>query len=233
MRKICALLAVVGLFVACTYHNDAPVVVDGEVAESQKMDSLIADTTTVLDVRNVHVVDSARQVLLHEVFLLRIGSRYDSKSFGESKGSRGYREGHIINLIFEDLINNKKYLLTDNRIGINSYEFLMDKGENKYFIYKVVDKDYNNDGELSWGDIESLYISNIDGTSFAKITKDKELYKDGKWISLLQRYYFHTLEDSNKDGYFNTVDKKHYYYIEFKDGKYNTIEYYPLDNLDE
>ena len=213
MRKIFVLFLLAGMFFRCVEPRVPGVVADDEPANIQTMDSLFEDTTKVLNVQIPSLVDSARQILIHEIYL----------------------ESNMVNLIFEDLINQKKYLLTNNQIRISSYNTLIDKTGNKYFLYRVIDRDYNNDGKINSNDIGSLYISNIDGTSFLKLTKDREdvRYNENEWIHSVNRYYFKTLEDSNKDGFFDTKDKIHYYYIEFNEGNYKVVEYNPLEILNK
>ncbi len=231
MKKIYILFVIVALLSACSERRDLPVI-SGEPSEEQTMDSLMQDTTVVLDVRNPYLIDSVKQRLVYEVCLLS-GEGIGKSSAYSSKRGDGYYNTHMVNLIFEDLISGKKQLLTDKRIRIYSYESLLDKTGKEYFLYRVVDRDYNNDKQLNESDTESLYISLGDGTSFTKITKDVENNMEGKWISSIQRYYFQTTEDSDKNGYFDRKDKKHHYYIEFKDGAYTTVEYYPLEMLEK
>lgn len=232
MKKTLILLAIIILLSACNDRQVAPPIIDGEAAESLTMDSILQDTTAVLDVYSPYIIDTARQILIHEVYLSR-GQGIDKSSVYSSKRGEMYYDTHIVNLIFEDPANQKKHLLTKNKVRILSYEKISNKAGEVYILYHIVDRDYNHDQKLDLADIGSLYISSVDGTSFAKITKDREKLQDEKWISSLQRYYFRTVEDSDKNGYFDLKDKKHHYYIEFNNGEYKVIEYDPLDILHE
>jgi hypothetical protein len=122
-------------------------------------------------------------------------------------------------------------LLTKNVISITSTQFLREiykKTHLQYMLYSVIDRDLNKDGRMDYLDITSLYISNLDGTVFTKLTGQYHNYVDGKLIIQELKYYYRTIEDINKDGIFNKVDKYHYYYIDFACNPYKIVEYFPL-----
>lgn len=232
MKNIVVLFLLAGLLFSCSEPRVPGVVASDEPASVQTMDSLIEDTTMVLNVHIPSLVDSARQILVHEIYLE--GNNKMKEGYYSKKGE--YRDiPNMVNLIFEDLINHRKYLLTKNQIRISSYNQLWSRAGNKYIVYRVIDRDYNKDGKMNSDDIESLYISSIDGTSFAKISKDREnvQYNNRDWIHSVDRYYFRTIEDSNKDGFFDIKDKMYHYYIEFTEGNYRVVEYNPLEILNK
>ena len=230
MKNILALFFLAGVLFSCSEPRVPGVVTGDEPAHVQTMDSLFEDTTKVLNVHLPSLVDSARQILVHEIYL-ESNNKTQERSY--SKKGEYYDVPNMVNLIFEDVINQKKHLLTDNQIRISYYHQLQDKKENRYFLYRVIDRDYNKDGKMNSDDVESLYISNIDGTSFSKLTKDKEnvQYNDKAWIHSIDRYYFTTLKDSDKNGSFDPKDEMHHYYIQFNSGGYNVVEYNPLEIL--
>lgn len=232
MKNIFVLFLLVGMFYSCSERKAPAIVKDGESVHIQTMDSLIEDTTKVLNVHLPSLVDSAKQILVHEIYL---ENNNEMKERSYSKKGEYYDSPNMLNLIFEDLINQKKYLLTNNQIRIFSYNQLQDKAGKKYFLYRVIDQDYNKDGKLNSNDVGSLYISNIDGTSFSKLTKERENieYNDPEWIRSVDRYYFRTFEDSNKDGFFDIKDKMHHYYIQFGSDGYKVIEYSSLEILNK
>lgn len=234
MKKILILLASIALLTSCFEDKKAPIVPENvEVINTQTMDSVFDDTTKTLTVQLPILLDSANQILVHEVFITNNGGQ--KTSYAYSKKGKDYYEERI-NLIFEDQIKGKSYLLTDKQIQLNSYSVIArptQQGNQGLIMYRVVDADYNNDGKIDYKDISSIYIGDITGTTFNKITKDREHFIDGKWLTSLpqSRYYFTSQEDSNKDGYFDDRDIKHYYYIQFNGLDYQIVEYNPLDMI--
>jgi len=226
MKKIYFLFLLSVLLISCSEKNK-PVVLEGQ-ANNLTMDSLFEDTTKVLNIGLPDLIDSVNQILVHKINV--ISSKEMEASFSLRK-SKNYDGPNLVNLIFEDVKNNKSYLLTNNQLRISSYNVvrLGRKIGKDYILYRVIDLDYNKDGALDNRDLESLYISDIDGTSFTKITKDIENLQNGEWIFPLNRYYFRTIQDSNKDGYFDFNDKVHYYYIQFDEQGYQVVEYNPLE----
>lgn len=234
MKKIFALFAIAALMTSCFEEKKTPILPeDVEVINTQTMDSVFVDTTKTLEVILPTLLDSANQILVHEVFITNNSGK--RSSYSSSKMKEAYMEERI-NLIFEDQINGKSYLLTDKQIQITSYNIIgrsNQRGSQGLIMYNVIDADYNNDGKIDYKDIRSIYIGNIAGTTFNKITKDREQFIEGKWLTSLpqSRYYFTTREDSNKDGFFDERDAMHYYYIQFSGLEYQVVEYNPLDMI--
>jgi hypothetical protein len=98
-------------------------------------------------------------------------------------------------------------------------------------IYSVYDRDTNADTKFDNSDLEALYISNIDGTNFVKLSK--ELHELYDFRILKSKLYFRTLEDINKDGKLNNEDKFHYYFVDFDDKGYNLTEHFPLSIFEQ
>lgn len=235
MNRLLVLLLATCLITACSDSEKRKTIeINDENFTSYqlKMDSVLADTTKVITTGLPVLIDSTRNILIHEVKVEETdkkNSRFDMYS-----KKADYDTGYKINLIFEEQTTDTKRTLTDISLRIYSYSYQSDlykrTGKN-YIFYTVVDNDTNRDGILDYKDIESFYISNIDGTSFDKITKNNENYKDGKLILPQKRYYFKTVTDSNGDGYFNNLDEEHFYYIDFNGETYYVKEYSPLDIL--
>lgn len=138
--------------------------------------------------------------------------------------------GNFVNLTFQDK-KDKQLKLTDKEINITAVSFLRDifnKTGKKYLLYSVNDKDTNNDKEINYKDIKSMYISKYDGTEFKKITKAYNEFYDYKILENENKVFFRTLEDSNKDGQFNNQDKFIYYYLDFNGKDYKVENHNPL-----
>lgn len=141
--------------------------------------------------------------------------------------------GRISNLFFDDLDSGLQRMLTRKAININKVVYLRgiaEKTKKQYLLYSVNDQDTNHDNQLDHHDIESLYISKLNGQDFQKLSDDKHQYQKGKLIPFAKRYYFTTIEDINGDGNFDNGDKYHYYYIDFSGDSYKVIEYNPISN---
>lgn len=138
--------------------------------------------------------------------------------------------GQMTNVYFDDLSTNTQRLLTTDYIFMSRITYLREIAKNTdkhYLLYFVYDKDTNRDGKLNSQDILSLYISKLDGTGFSKITSDNHELLNYRPVPFANRYYFTTIEDINKDGYFNKGDKYNYYYIDFSVDPYKIVEYKP------
>lgn len=158
-------------------------------------------------------------------------SSYENTNFAISSYTNYNFTGNLRNLQFEQLGTDKLVPLTDKNIRISSAQFLSDlyKREGKQlFFYTITDADTNKDGALDYKDIETLYMSKIDGSNFVKLTPNNQELIDWKIIDSINRIYFKTLEDVNKDGNFDRKDKVHYHYVNLLDKVLKPIEYYPI-----
>jgi hypothetical protein len=218
------------------------------ITDSLTMDSLVADTSKVL-IAELPVYFDSTDFLIHPVGLVSLnetddkrilkidsysGSDYSNSGFSVNTYKDDYFSGNITNLVFEDLKTHNQTLLTDKVLNITHVQYLRDlskKIKRHYILYTVIDKDMNNDKRLDYQDINSLYISKIDGSNFKKVTENFHEYNSGKLIIQDLKYYFRTIEDIDKDGDFTKVDKYHYYYIDFANDDYRIIEYNPLKQI--
>lgn len=217
-------------------------------SDSLTMDSIVADTTKIL-IAELPVYFDSTEYLVHPIGFISINEReskrilkmgsYSDMDYSNSEFSiESYREdyfsGNITNLVFENIRTKNQTLLTDKALNINYVQYLRDlskKIKRHYILYSVIDMDVNHDGNLDSQDINAMYISDLDGTNFTKITENFHEYNGGKMIIQDLKYYFRTIEDYNKDGVFNKVDKYHYYYIDFSNDSYKVVEYNPLQMI--
>jgi hypothetical protein len=92
----------------------------------------------------------------------------------------------------------------------------------------MVDVDTNKDGKLDTSDIKALYLSEISGEKFTKISLDFQELIDWNLIESTNRLYFRTVEDTNKNGQFDTKDVVNYNYIDLSKKEWKVIEYKPV-----
>lgn len=220
---------------------------DIDQPDSLTIDDISADTTKIL-IAALPVYFDSTNILIHPIGLINIedirkGTEISEHLSSYSKTEK-YKElyfymndenlsGKITNLYFDDFESGNHRLLTNKIINISNVRYLRPiakKTNRHYLIYSVYDKDTNRDKELNSDDICSLYISNLDGTEFRKITQENHEYLEGKMIVPATRYYFTSIEDINKDGKFGKDDKYHYSYIDFSTDPYQIKKFDPLKN---
>lgn len=206
-----------------------------------RMEDRMRDTTKVL-VSSLPIKFDSTDLLLFPVGFIDIGDRgkgyaklrsaYGSDSqIASSYFNTDQLSGNFVNIVFQE-INGDERKLTDKKINIANIEFLRSiyKGtKSAYLLYTVFDRDSNNDGELNYLDLASLYISRIDGTEFKKVTKELHQLYDHRVIQGLNRIYFRTQEDVNKDGELDKTDKFHHYRIDFRSNGFHVSEFDPLN----
>ena len=121
--------------------------------------------------------------------------------------------------------------MTEKIIKINSITFLrklFDNTKKQVLVYEVIDKDTNQDGKIDFNDINTLYISKINGNDFKKMTDTNRELIDWKFIESKNRLYFRTIEDTNKDGEFDKNDIVHYKYVDLNADNLKVTEYKPI-----
>jgi hypothetical protein len=205
------------------------------------VDDRISDTTKVL-VANLPARFDSTDVLIFTIGLVNlepqgrglIKSGYRSSSSGSEISYAYFNQdninGNFVNLVFRDKNGNERKL-TNNKIIIDDVRFLRDvfrKTNKAYLLYQIYDRDTNGDQELNYNDLKALYIGNLDGTTFTKLSKELHDLHDYNFIKEENRVYFRTLEDRDNDGNLTARDKFHYYVINFNETDYKVVEYDPL-----
>jgi hypothetical protein len=92
-----------------------------------------------------------------------------------------------------------------------------------------VDSDTNRDGKIDANDIKSLYISDFSGMRFQKLSGELHELIDWNLIESLNRLYFRTIEDINKNGAFDKKDKVHYHYVNLAADEWKVEDYSPIE----
>jgi hypothetical protein len=91
----------------------------------------------------------------------------------------------------------------------------------------MFDADTNRDGKLDSSDIKSLYLSEISGKRFTKVSMDLQELIDWNLIDSKSRLYFRTVEDTNKMGSLIN-DVVHYNYIDLSNNEWKVSNYEPI-----
>ena len=98
-------------------------------------------------------------------------------------------------------------LRTGNTVYVSAYEY--------YF-------------KLDDNDIKSLYISTVDGKNFKKLSPDFGELIDWNFVQSTSSIYFRIVEDSDKNGEFETGDKIRYFSVNLLEKELKAEEYFPV-----
>lgn len=158
-------------------------------------------------------------------------SRMEEQSFTISNNMENEITGYLQNLKFQKFNSDDFTTLTDKQILLESVTYLKDysnKTKQQILVYLLADNDSNNDGKLDTNDIKSLYLSDISGSNFTKISVDFQEIINWKIIESQNRLYLKSIEDSNKNGRFDKTDKLHYNFVNLSDKDWQSTEYNPI-----
>lgn len=201
---------------------------------------------TKRDSSNVVIADLPIQMegtdyLIHPVGDLRIfekglNSRYGSSAVNDvgftiSNVAQNEITGFLQNLKFQKIDSDSIHALSNEPILIETATYLKsvsDRIQKQIMVYTMVDSDTNNDGKLDTNDINTLYLSLINGEKFTKMSTDLEELIDWNLVESSSRLYFRTVEDTNKNGQFDHKDVVHYNYIDLTKKKWEVVRYSPI-----
>jgi hypothetical protein len=232
--KIVFLIVPVFLF-SCKKEVEQPKVIyenSSKGAEVKKID------TTKIALSDLPIQMEGTNYLLFPIGELSASAKnYDSSSKSNQLGYRisNYSEyqitGFIRNLKFQQVGKDSITSLTDTDMFIQSITYLKaiaDKTKQQILVYVLEDMDTNKDVKLDDNDIKSLYLSDISGDRFTKISLDYQELIDWKVLESTNRLYYRTIEDTNKNGEFDKKDQLHYYFIDLSGKDWKSIEYNPV-----
>lgn len=231
-------LAVLVLFSCKEQEEEKPKVIYEESAT--KVETKV--DTTQIKVADLPVNMEGTSYLLHPVGEVRVYDTKSKMSYGTSSTSRlsyavsNYNRfeitGFLQNIYIQhiDSVNSKP--LTDKSLVIQTATYLntlAQKSKKQILLYSISDMDTNKDGKLDSNDIRSLYISDISGEKFTKITPDYQELIDWNLMEVKNRLYVRTIQDSNKNGDFDKDDAVFYYFIDLMDEEWKLNEYKPFN----
>lgn len=153
-------------------------------------------------------------------------------SFSISNYNRFELTGYLENIKIQHKDSVNLRLLTDKKVQIQTVTYpqaFSEKTKKQLLIYTLVDKDTNRDGILDSNDIKSLYISEIDGNNFTKLSSDYHELIDWNIIEPQSRLYFRTIEDINKNGAFDKNDSLHYHFVNLLQKEWVIEKYAPVN----
>ena len=242
MKKaaIIALAFSATFFVSCKEETPKPKVIY-ENARAVKDQPKKADSTEI-KVADLPVHMEGTKYLIHPVGDIRVyddtnrsygSSRTNSSvSYAISNYNRFEITGYFENLKFQHVDSTALHPLTTQKIQIQTATYLStiaDKTKKQILIYTLVDADTNLDGKVDSNDIKSLYISDISGKGFKKLSGNVQELVDWNVIEAQNRVYFRTIEDINKNGAFDKNDKVHYQYTDLLSPEWAVTAYEPVE----
>lgn len=223
--------------VACKKESEKPKVIYEEKAtiEERKVDSAsikIADLPILMD-GTKYLIHPVGDVRVYEDYKSVYGSsKTNQVSYAISNYNRYEITGYFDNLKFQHIDSTTVCALTTQKVQIQTVTYLntiAEKSKKQILVYSLVDSDTNKDGKIDQNDIKSLYLSNIDGTHLTKISDDLNEVVDWNVIETLNRLYFRSIEDINKNGAFDKNDKVHYHYVNLLTNDWTAEEYSPIN----
>ena len=225
------------LLVSCKKEVEKPKVIynstnDKSVAKVDSSQISIADLPIQME---------GTHYLIHPVGDLRVYERGTKARYGSSSvidlsftiSNLGDEEvtGYLQNLKFQKIDSDSIKPLTDKPALILTATYLKgiaDKTNSQILVYTMYDLDTNRDGKLDTSDIKALYLSDISGERFTKISANFEELIDWSLIESKNRLYYRTVEDTNKNGQFDKNDVVHYNYINLLDANWEAKTYDPI-----
>jgi hypothetical protein len=235
-RLIIALTVLLSaITISCVKEKEKPKVIydEGKAAAVKKPDS------TQIKVADLPIHMEGTKYLIHPVGDIRV---YDdsNRSYGSSRtnSSASYAisnynryeiTGYFENLKFQHLDSTSMVSLTGKKIQIQTATCLNTLlSKRQLLVYTLVDADTNKDGKLDANDIKSIYISEMGGKGFKKLSSDMQELIDWNIIEAQSRLYFRTIEDINKNGAFDKNDMVHYHFVDLLAEEWKAEGYEPV-----
>lgn len=238
MKKLFILCISLASLMSCDDNDNRKIVQDPKALPELKKD------TSTIEIADLPILLDSTNYLIHPIGFYKTENRYKLGSYSSSSSdyddgfgisvSRGgdvFSVNNLTNVSFQHIDSTELMPLTDKIIRITEMSFLKDVYKNSgktVIIYEVRDFDTNNDQKLDYGDVRTLYISNIDGSNFTKLLPDFEDLREWKTILANNRLYFNSVEDTNKNGEFDKKDNMHYYTLDLNVSDFKPTEYFPL-----
>ncbi len=224
------------LFIACKEEPKKPKVTYNTSAKPK--------TEQTTKATNIVVADLPIQLEGTSVLLFPVGefsisdgrNKYDSSYDGDqgfkiSNYSENEITGFLSNIKFQEMGSDSLKVLSDKPVLIERVSYLKtiaEKTKNQILVYTLADMDTNNDEKLDSNDIKSLYLSEINGNKFTKVSAEFQELIDWNIIESKNRLYFRTIEDTNKNGEFDKNDILHYHFIDLNTKDWKVENYNPI-----
>ena len=224
------------LFVNCNSNNKK----ENEIVVLDAHKNEIKIDTTLIAVADLPIKIDSISYLIHPVGYYKSGwyddeyssksSRSGSNNFTISNNYDDKIKGNMFNLFFQKENSSELKPLTDKNIKIRSVSFLrglFNNTKKKILVYEIIDTDTNEDKTIDLQDLYSIYISNIDGSNFRKISKLNHRIITYKFLNSNNTFYFKTLEKAKSK---EVKQILHYFFADLSKKEILVKEYFPLKN---
>jgi hypothetical protein len=232
MKNIVFFLIVSLAFVSCKKEEqEKPKVIYETQSKSPAKPQI--DTTKVI-IADLPIQMEGTNMLIFPVgdlnFFKKQGYGKSDKNISYTISNYGEYEitGYLDNLKFQEIGKDTIYSLTDKSVLIQSATYLKnhaDKTKHHLLVYALHDLDTNKDNKLDTNDIKSLYISSINGENLTKLTEDYQELIDWKYLPAKNGIYFRTVEDTNKNGEFDSADKIIYSFVDLNSKEFKALPF--------
>jgi len=226
------------LLASCKEESEKPKVIYDASKNSRE---LIKVDSTQIKIADLPIQMEGTDYLIHpvgdlSVYEKRSKTKYGSSSVNDlsftiSNASEYEITGYLQNMKFQKVDSDSIKALTDKPVLIQTATYLKtvaDKTKNQILVYTMYDRDTNKDGKLDTSDIKALYLSKISGDKFTKGSPDFQELIDWNLIESQNCLYFRTVEDTNKNGKFDSKDVVHYNYINLEGKDWKVETYNPI-----
>jgi len=140
-----------------------------------------------------------------------------------------YKRGANVNywnLIFHNIVSGKSELLTNEKMIINSFNIGHSENapnqkamlSDQFIYYNITDSDDDGDKKLTAKDPNKLYLSNLEGKSFTRISLNNYHLSRWKIDDKHDSILMDLIKDSNGDKEFNDKDEIEYFVYNLKTG---------------
>lgn len=229
------IFSLVFLFASCKEEAEKPKVIYDNASKAKVQPKV---DTTDIEVADLPIHMEGTNYLIFPIGNLKSSNRGLRSSSYESQDSfivSNYGEyeitGYLQNLKFQEIGKDTLNSLTDKPVLIQTATYLKsvsEKIKQQLLVYTLADMDTNKDNKLDTDDIKSLYISDISGNKFTKLSPDFQEVIDWNLIAVSNKLYFRTIEDTSKNGEFEKEDVLHYYFVNLLDKGLKVQEYKPI-----
>lgn len=236
MKKQALYVALLTVLVLAGCKKEEPAKPKVIYENNPKTKTEVPEDSTQIEIADLPVHLSGTNFLIYPIGTVTSDKKslksYDSGTgYTVSNYSEYQITGYLQNLKFQEMGKDTIYALTDRNILIETATYLKsiaDKSKKQLMVYSLCDMDTNKDNKLDNNDIKSLYLSEVSGGSFTKISVDFQELIDWNVIEAQNKLFFRTIEDTNKNGQFDKEDKVHYFFVNLLEKEWKATEYKPI-----